>query len=67
MDMNLDEMADELYATWLNGNLSVVADTFMALGGLATSATNAILALKLGALMNERERMVLVRMLKDKT
>jgi hypothetical protein len=64
--MDLDQQADELYESWINGNLGHVV-------GVLTRGTSrpdvimcVALAVKVSALMSERERSVLLRILKDK-
>jgi hypothetical protein len=64
--MDLDQQADELYESWINGNLSSVVEVITRVSSKPDAVTSVALAVKLGALMNERERTVLVGILKNK-
>lgn len=63
--MDLDQRSEELYEQWVNGNLSDVVDELVH-EPHAGPVTRAALAVKLSALMSERERSVLLRLLKDR-
>lgn len=69
--MDIDQRAEELHESWINGNLTfVVGEITSAASGSVLTRPDVILCValtvKLAALMSERERSVLIRILKDK-
>lgn len=66
MNKDIDRQANELHELWLNGNLSSVVSVLTRGESRQDVVTCVVLAVQVSALMSERDRTVLLRILKDK-